>query len=121
MKTLSLNALAIAALLTGACASAPKPTNELANAQAAVRAAREVGAESKPQAQLHLVLAEEQLEKANKLMENGDEAQAASMLTRAKADAELAVALTHSANAKRALEQSSSAEPSAAVSMNTSK
>ncbi len=59
-----------------------------------IRAAEEVGAESVPQASLHLQLAKEELELARGLETKGEKEKAESMLLRAEADAELAVALS---------------------------
>jgi hypothetical protein len=97
------------ALLCAACAGAPKPTDQLVNAQAALRAADEVGADKIPQAQLHAQLAKEQIARANKLIEDGDNAEAERVLLRAKADAELAVALSRKAEASQGLEQAQGA------------
>jgi hypothetical protein len=54
-----------------------------------------VGAQQIPQASLHLTLAQEQLEKGKALMRHGDNEEAAFMLQRAQADAELALAMAH--------------------------
>jgi hypothetical protein len=59
-----------------------------------IRAAEEVGAAKVPQASLHLQLAKEELELAKGLAAKGDKKEAASMLMRAEADGELAVALS---------------------------
>lgn len=88
-------------LMALACAGAPQPTERLASAQAAVRAAKEVGADNVPQAQLHTKLAEEQVIQANKLIEDGENERAEMVLRRASADAELAVALAREAESKR--------------------
>ncbi len=89
------------ALLVGsmsACASAPKPTDQMVATEAALRAAKEVGAGTDPQAQLHAKLAEEQLDRARQLMEDVENEEAQRMLERAKADAELALALSRKAD-----------------------
>ena len=88
-------------LLAIACAGAPQPTERLASAQGAVRAAKEVGADNVPQAQLHTKLAEEQIIQANQLMEEGENERAEMVLRRATADAELAVALAREAESAR--------------------
>lgn len=62
----------------------------------AIRAAEEVGASGVPGASLYLQLAKEELELAQGLAAKGEKEQAESMLERAEADAELAVALSHS-------------------------
>ena len=80
------------ALLAG-CASGPVPAERVASAQAAIRSAQEVGAQRVPQATLHLQLAREQADYAAELIRNGSHDRAASVLMRAQADAELALAL----------------------------
>jgi hypothetical protein len=82
------------ALLLFACgASMPPPTQRMADAQSAHRAAEELGAAKQPSAQLHLKLAQEQMDKAKQLMSQGENEEASSLLVRSKADSELAVAL----------------------------
>ncbi len=76
-----------------ACAGSPPPTARMASAEAAVRAAHDVGAERVPEAQLHVKLAEEQIARARTLINSGDNQRADLMLRRANADAELGVAL----------------------------
>jgi outer membrane murein-binding lipoprotein Lpp len=82
--------VAAAAFLTG-CASAPLSTEV---STSGIRAAEEAGAAKVPQASLHLQLAKEELALAKRLAENGDKEEAASILLRAEADAELAVILS---------------------------
>jgi hypothetical protein len=89
----SIYSLVIVAPLFLACgASIPPPTQRLADAQSAERSARELGANSEPAAQLSLKLADEQISQAQKAMNDGDYRRADSLLIRARADAELAVA-----------------------------
>jgi hypothetical protein len=89
----SIFSVVIGAALLGACgASIPPPTQRMADAQSAERSARELGANSEPAAQLSLKLADEQIAQAQTAMSNGDNSRAESLLVRAKADAELAVA-----------------------------
>jgi hypothetical protein len=64
----------------------------MADAQSAERSARELGADSEPTAQLSLKLAQDQIEMAKKAIRQDDNERAASLLLRAKADAELALA-----------------------------
>lgn len=75
-----------------ACGSSPAVNNEAPTS--AIRAAEEVGASSVPSASLYLQLAKEELENAKVLAAKGDKEQAESMLLRAEADGELAVALS---------------------------
>jgi len=57
------------------------------------------GANEDPKAQLHLKLANEQIEKAKKLIEDGKNEEASRLIDRAQADADLALALAQQANA----------------------
>lgn len=79
--------------LLAACASAPPPGDRMASAESAVRAAREVGSDQVPKAQLLVNLAQEQIEKAKKLSADGEDEKAQSLLARATADAELGLAM----------------------------
>jgi hypothetical protein len=112
--TISVGSLGVVAMLAGGCANRqPLPTQQVTDVEAASRSANELGAQNNPQAQLHLKLADEQLKQAKVAMEDGDDQGAERMLQRAKADAELALALTHGSGAqlkaKQAVEESSSA------------
>ncbi len=90
-----------APLLWGACgASFPAPTQRMADAQSAERSARELGAYDEPKAQLSLKLAQEQIAQAKVAMNDGENKRADSLLIRAKADAELAVAQTRERGAR---------------------
>jgi regulator of protease activity HflC (stomatin/prohibitin superfamily) len=95
MKHIQIAILAGSALLaavTAGCGSAP-PVNKEASTSA-IRAAEEVGASKVPGASLYLQLAKEEMENARVLAAKGDKEQAESMLLRAQADGELAVALS---------------------------
>jgi Domain of unknown function (DUF4398) len=100
------------AFALGCAGSYPPPTSQMADVQAANRAATELGAQKNPKAQLHLKLAEEQHKQAEAAMEDDDNRSAERLLMRAKADAELALALTHEESAKmqetKAIEQANS-------------
>lgn len=85
--------LAIAAL--AACGGAPPPTERLTRAEAAIRGASEVGASGVPRAELHLRLAQEQVGKAKRAMEDGLNLKADYLLRQAYADAELAIAMAN--------------------------
>jgi hypothetical protein len=87
VPALTLTAL----IIMPACAGTPLNTEA---STSGIRAAEEVGASEVPRAALHLQLAKEELEQAKKLDEKGDKERAASLLLRAEADAELAVALS---------------------------
>lgn len=84
--------LLFAAAIAG-CGGSPTVVNKEASTSA-IRAAEEVGATSVPTASLYLQLAKEGLEKAKGLAAKGEKEQAESMLRRAQADAELAIALS---------------------------
>lgn len=91
--------------IVSGCASSPPMRTEASTS--GIRAAEEVGAAKVPKAALHLQLAKEELERARKLAADGEREQGASMLLRAQADAELALALSR--------ENSERAEANAAV------
>jgi Domain of unknown function (DUF4398) len=82
----------LAAMIAG-CGSTPVINKEASTS--AISAAEEAGASKLPSASLYLQLAKEELENAKGLVSKGDKDQAESMLLRAQADAELAVALSH--------------------------
>jgi hypothetical protein len=88
---LPIIALSLGASISG-CASSPPLRTE--QSTSGIRAAEEVGAAKVPRAALHLQLAKEELERARKLSDDGEKEQGTSMLMRAQADAELAVALS---------------------------
>jgi hypothetical protein len=93
MKTKALF-VAIPVVFSAACAASfPVPAQHMADAEAAHRSALELGAPAQPDAQLHVKLAEEQMAKAKTAIADGDNKAADSLLIRAKADSELALAL----------------------------
>jgi regulator of protease activity HflC (stomatin/prohibitin superfamily) len=85
-------AVVATAIVAGCAANVPLRTEA---STSGIRAAEEVGAAKVPQASLHLQLAKEELERAKGLSAKGEKKQAASMLLRAEADAELAIALSN--------------------------
>jgi hypothetical protein len=98
--------LATYVALAMSCATPSSTRTE--SSGAAIRAAEEVGAAKVPQAELHLQLAREQAEHARRLVETGDgddRAQAESLLMRAQADAELALALAREDVERNAAQQ----------------
>lgn len=104
-------AILAAALFASGCGSSmPEPKQPLADAESASRSAREVGADSQPAARLHAKLADEQITRAKALIANGDNDEATYVLLRARADAELALALAREQAAivdkQKAIEQS---------------
>lgn len=99
MKIQSSLAVVPVAFAVACGASFPAPTQRLADAESAQRSAQELGAAAQPAAQLHLKLADEQVARAKKEMTDGDNKAADSLLIRAKADSELALALAREQNA----------------------
>ncbi|MFO0750954.1 MAG: DUF4398 domain-containing protein [Myxococcota bacterium] len=79
--------------LAAGCASTSVSPDRVAEPKARIAAAEEAGAEENPTAALHLKLARDQYDHANKLIKNGDEERARRMLDRATVDAELALEL----------------------------
>lgn len=88
-----------------ACGSSPPPTARYASASASIRAAHEVGAEKVPDAQLHLQMAEDQLNQAKRMIQDGDNDKASWVLSRAQSDADLAVGLAREAQTRAAADQ----------------
>jgi len=92
------------ALLGAACAGAPPvPPERLAGVESEIRAAQEIGADNVPQAKLHLQNARDQLQAAQKVKDSPEEA--GRKLDNAKAEAELANALTREQVAKNEAQQ----------------
>ncbi|HET9037857.1 MAG TPA: DUF4398 domain-containing protein [Myxococcaceae bacterium] len=88
-----------------ACAGAPPlPAGPLAQAEAEVRAAQEIGAQRAPQAKVHLQAARESIETARET-NNSDPEGAARKLEIARAQAELANALAREQIARTEAEQ----------------
>lgn len=97
---IALTSLGLAVLAAACSPSMQPPTDRLASTDAAIRSARELGAQSDPQAALHLKLADEQIAQARTLMKDGENKRADMVLQRASSDAELAVMMTKERNAK---------------------
>ena len=74
------------------CAAVPIPAYQLERSQASIRGAEEVGALGVPAARLHLELAKDETETAQKMANKGD-ARAVLVMARAESDAELALGL----------------------------
>jgi hypothetical protein len=104
-------ALAVATMGVGCAGSFPPPTQRMADAESAERSAREVGADAQPAARLQVKLADEQIAQAKILVTRGENQRADFVLMRARADAELALALAREQSAlveaQKAAEQSS--------------
>jgi putative IMPACT (imprinted ancient) family translation regulator len=76
------------------CGGSALPPAKVTDAQSAISAAQAVGANNNPQAALHLKLAHDQLQEAEKLIKDDQEEKARLLLDRARVDAELALTLT---------------------------
>ncbi|MET0390400.1 MAG: DUF4398 domain-containing protein [Polyangiales bacterium] len=91
-----------AVLAAAACGGGAPPSERLVTAEAAIRGARELGAQSSPpRAALHLQLAQEQVEKAKRYIADGEHERAELALRQAQADAELAIALARNEEMKQ--------------------
>lgn len=87
-------------LVFTACGGAAIPQEQLTAAKAAVSGAEVGGANSDPKAQLHLQRAKEGIAKAEQLIADDENEEAASVIERATADADLALALARETSAK---------------------
>lgn len=106
MKNIALSMIALAGLTAAACGgSYPQPTERLASTEAAIRSAKELGAQNDPQASLHVKLAEEQVQNAKHLIHEDENKRADLVLQRASSDAELAVMMTKERSAKTAAQK----------------
>ena len=103
MKPMNMTILAgcvLFAVVIAGCGSSAVVLNKEASTSA-IRAAEEVGASDVAKASLYLQLAKEEVVNAQSLAEKGEKEQAESMLMRAQADGELAVALSRSDTDKK--------------------
>ena len=97
--------LAVVPLLTIGCGPGI-PTDRIAAAQGAIRAAKEIGGnKAPPGALLHLRLAREGIRRAKRLVADGDNTRAEWALRCAEADAELALQLAREMQAKEAAQK----------------
>jgi multidrug resistance efflux pump len=100
------------ALFAAACGSYPAPSEKMTQAEATIRGAQEIGAASVPSAALSVKLAQEEVQRAKQLIQDGENKKAELTLLRAQADAELALAQAREQQAKndasQALEQAKS-------------
>lgn len=87
-------------LLVVGCGAAELPQAEVSDTQAEIAAAESVGADAHPHAALHLKRAKDQLKDAKHLAEEGEDELARMALSRARVDAELALALIKEAAAR---------------------
>jgi len=96
-----ISSSAIVALFAVACGSAAVPLDRLTDAKATVRAAQEAGAQSTPQAALHLKMANDELASAQKAMDDNDNDRARLLLNQAQSDADLSLALARGTTEKQ--------------------
>lgn len=94
-----------AIVFVAGCGSTALPPAKVTEAQSAVSAAEAVGAANHPRAALHLKLANDQLEQAEGLMREDEHDKARLVLDSARADAELALLMTRSAQERAKAEQ----------------
>lgn len=93
-----VSTFALCALAIG-CGGSTLPPAKAVDAQASITAAAAVGAESNPQAALHLKMARDQLRQAQGLSADGKDEEARLVLERAQADADVAMMITREAQA----------------------
>ena len=106
MMTLRLWIPIAALVFEGACATTNNgpvvavPSLGAEDSAGAIRAAEEVGAAHNPESALHLELAKEQFEHARKLTSPDERPASTRLLLRARADADLSLALTRENTSK---------------------
>ena len=103
---LSLVASLVGGALGVGCVTTSHPSSiRIDSSEAAIRSARDLGAERIPDAAVHLELAQRQLDQAHRYIDEGDDNNARWMLVRADADAHLALALTRETRTREAAEE----------------
>ncbi len=80
-------------LASSGCASAPVPSKQLIQSEAAVKSVEAVDTENSPKARLYLEKARTSLKSARSLIEDGDHEDAHRALEKAEYDARLALAI----------------------------
>lgn len=88
-----------------ACGATALPQAKLTDAKTSVSAAEAVGAKDEPTAGLHLKMAQDGILEAEKLIAEKDYEQATFVLERARADGDLALALTDTAEKQRSADE----------------
>jgi len=83
------------------CGRSAVPLDRLTDAKSTVRAAEEAGAQSTPQAALHLKMANDELASAQKAMDSDDNDRARLLLNQAQSDADLSLALARGTTEKQ--------------------
>ncbi|MEI9948567.1 MAG: DUF4398 domain-containing protein [Pseudomonadota bacterium] len=87
------------------CGSSAVPLDRLTDAKATVRAAQEAGAQSTPQAALHLKMANDELASAQKAIDDSDNDRARLLLNQAQSDADLSLAMARGTTEKQQAQQ----------------
>lgn len=100
-RVVRVSGVVLCALSAVACAGTEVPRARLAATQAALRSADELGANNVPKAQLHVQLAQENVDRAENLIDAGDNEGATYALMRAQSDAELALTLAREVPAQK--------------------
>ena len=101
----ALSVSTLLALLALGCGSSAVPLDKLTDAKATVRAAQEAGAQSTPQAALHLKMANDELTSAQKALDDKDNDRARLLLNQAQSDADLALALARGTQEKQSAQE----------------
>jgi hypothetical protein len=99
---LGVHVACLLALAAAACGSAAFPLDKLTDAKSTVRAAQEAGAQSDPQATLHLKMANDELAASQKALDDKDNDRARQLLNQAQADADLSLALARGSEDRQA-------------------
>jgi uncharacterized protein YqfA (UPF0365 family) len=105
MKYVRLGTTVVVGILAASCVGAPPPHDKVASSEAAVRSAQELGGREVPQAGVYLELAQNELERGKALMRSGNNREAAAELDKARADAEVALALAKESKTRVAAQQ----------------
>ena len=87
-------------LVAVGCGGSEVPVRQLADAEASIRAAKEVGAADTPDAALQLKMANDRLERAKQLNSEGEHEEAQALLEEAEVDAELALLIARKEDAQ---------------------
>lgn len=96
LLSIPIVALALVLLPLVGCATAdsqPVTARDYAKPRETIRAAQEVGANQVPEAKMYLSYAKDEVNKADKLLEQGETYHARMALARAQADADLALTM----------------------------
>ncbi len=93
---------ALSTVLVVGCAAQQLPQQQLLDTTASIDSAQEIDQSRTPEVDLHVKLAQDQVEISRALLEDGEEDRAMRMLDRAQADAEVALALAKTSRSRAA-------------------